>query len=399
MPVLCWTVREEDASEVTIIRAHTRRLPRLVAQLDRKNGALAPERIAHRSRASLWWRCPAGPDHLWQAPPDSRTRLGSGCPFCAGRALSVTNALSTISPTLAQQWHPTKNGALRPRNVVVGSHLVVWWKCPKGPDHEWTAKVVNRSWLGRGCPFCSGRRPTAARNLAAVYPRLAEEWHPTKNGALRPNQVAPSSRHRVWWRCAGGHAWPASPNARVSHGCPYCAGRAVAPERSLAARHLKLARTWHRTKNGTLTPRDVTPGSTRRVWWKCPKGPDHEWQTIVVNRVRAGCPFCAGQRVSVTNALAARHPKLAREWHPSKNCELTNPARRDVRDAASRVVALRARARMAGKHRRAIVEGHGLPAVLAAGPQAPYSDDGAASEGAPLTTASRRWLRLTTESG
>jgi Probable Zinc-ribbon domain len=295
--------------------------PHVVAQLDRKNGPIAPESIAYSSHRRLWWRCPAGPDHLWAVPVKDRTVGGAGCPFCAGRAVSVTTALSKVAPAIARQWHPTKNGDLRPRDVVAGSHRAVWWKCPKGPDHQWSARIHERV-RGKGCPFCARRRATVAKNLAVVYPELALEWHPTKNGALRPEDVPPRSNRSVWWSCSHGHAWSAQPNDRArGHGCPYCSGRRLAPERSLATLFPSIARQWHPTKNGELTARDVTMSSSRRVWWRCRKGTDHEWQTTVANRGALGtdCPFCANLRVSGTNSLAARFPELTREWHPTKN--------------------------------------------------------------------------------
>ncbi|MEW6664129.1 MAG: zinc-ribbon domain-containing protein [Thermodesulfobacteriota bacterium] len=57
----------------------------------------------------------------------------------------------------------------------------------------------------------------------------------------------------------------------------------------------KLARQWHPTRNGNLTPQGVTPGSSRDVWWKCSRG--HEWKTRVATRsLGSGCPYCTGRR-------------------------------------------------------------------------------------------------------
>ena len=56
-----------------------------------------------------------------------------------------------------------------------------------------------------------------------------------------------------------------------------------------------LSTEWHLTKNGDLTPKDVTPGSNKKVWWRCNKG--HEWAAIINNRVHGtGCPVCARQK-------------------------------------------------------------------------------------------------------
>ena len=48
----------------------------------------------------------------------------------------------------------------------------------------------------------------------------------------------------------------------------------VAPTNSLSFKNPKLASEWHPTKNGNLTPSDVTLASPKKVWWKCSKGND-----------------------------------------------------------------------------------------------------------------------------
>lgn len=62
-------------------------------------------------------------------------------------------------PEVTSQWHPTKNGALRPAEVSAGSSRKVWWVCPDIPEHEWRTEVSARvrNWRRRqgGCPFCS----------------------------------------------------------------------------------------------------------------------------------------------------------------------------------------------------------------------------------------------------
>lgn len=75
----------------------------------------------------------------------------------------------------------------------------------------------------------------------------------------------------------------------------------------LSITHPQLAVQWHQTKNSNLTPDQVTAGSGKKVWWICPKSPDHEWHTSIANRARLGrgCPYCAGKKASVTNSLAS----------------------------------------------------------------------------------------------
>lgn len=292
-----------------------------------RNDAPGPDGVHAGSGRSVWWKCPAGPDHEWQAPVYKRTSRGDGCPYCSNRRVSVTNSLATLHPELAAEWHPDKNGDLTPDAVVAGSSTAVWWRCRHDPAHEWTVRVVTRT-QGHGCPYCARVRSTPRTSLAAVNPDAAAQWHPTKNGALGPEDVAARSMKRVWWKCPNGpdHEWQTPVDARGGQGqrCPFCQGRRLSVTNSLAALYPELAAQWHPTKNGGLSPADVLSGSNRRVWWKCPEGPDHEWSSRVIDRkLRPGCPFCRGLKASVTNSVAALHPDLAAQWHPTRNGDLT----------------------------------------------------------------------------
>ena len=306
--------------------------PDLVAQWhSTKNRDLSPDRIVAGSTEKVWWTCSEGPDHQWDAEVRSRTQGGTGCPFCAGRKVSITNSVASLHPDVADEWHPNKNGGLTPNQVVAGSHTKVWWECPRGSDHEWQASVVKRTRQRRGCPFCVGQRVSITNSLASLHPDLAREWHQTRNGGLTPDQVIAGSGKKHWWKCPKGpdHEWDASINGRTGVGrgksCPFCVGQRVSVTNSLASLYPRIAKEWHPTKNGSLTPDQVVAGSGKTYSWKCAEGIDHEWRSTLDNRTRGGkgCPFCAGQRVSVTNSVASRHPDTAREWHPTKNGNLT----------------------------------------------------------------------------
>ena len=192
-------------------------------------------------------------------------------------------SLAEINPEIANQWHPIKNGNLTPTDLRPNSSKKVWWKCPKGEDHEWQAAVSTRS-KGHGCGVCAGRVVVKSNCLATLNPKLAREWHPTKNGKLTPNNVVPGSYKKVWWKCPKGddHEWRTSVECRSNGtGCPICSNRKVVKSNCLATLNPRLAKEWHPTKNGDLTPKDVTSSSGKKVWWNCPKGEDHEWKAPV----------------------------------------------------------------------------------------------------------------------
>jgi len=60
---------------------------------------------------------------------------------------------------------------------------------------------------------------------------------------------------------------------------------------SLAETHPELAKQWHPSKNGELSPEKVSKGSNKKVWWKCPEGDDHEWEAIIALRTGKKSPI------------------------------------------------------------------------------------------------------------
>jgi hypothetical protein len=101
--------------------------PDLVKQIDReKQPDLIPENMAAGSRKKVWWKCPEGPDHKWETRTSHRTGAGSGCPYCYGVAVSITNNLEATHPDIVKQWHPSKNGNKKQSQFRAGSKLSIF---------------------------------------------------------------------------------------------------------------------------------------------------------------------------------------------------------------------------------------------------------------------------------
>jgi hypothetical protein len=250
-----------------------------------KNGDLTPEDVTPGSHKKVWWLCAKG--HEWQAYVFKRTR-GSACPYCAGKKASKDYCLKSKNPSLTRQWHPVRNGDLTPEDVTPYSKKKAWWLCEKG--HEWQAIVTSRA-KGYGCPYCTGKKATKKTCLKNINPSLARQWHPEKNGNLRPENVIPGSGKKVWWICEKGHEWQATIYKRATKNmnCPFCALKSTTY--ALPISSPELAELWHPEKNGNLTPADVTANSVNTVWWLCKNG--HEWQEKVYLQDRSqGCPIC-----------------------------------------------------------------------------------------------------------
>lgn len=242
----------------------TKQFPALAAEWDdEKNAPLTPQDVTPGSHKLIWWRCPKG--HSYRSAVKTRVQ-GSGCPYCAGKnVLPEETSLAAEYPSIAKEWDAAKNVPLLPTQVISGTRRKVWWRCPKG--HSWRAAVYSRTTLGTGCPVCTGRQALAGENdLATLYPDIAAQWDEEKNGALRPSSVTAGSNRRVWWRCEKGHSYRAV-IAQRGDGCPYCANRKVLPGfNDLATVQPLVAKQWHESLNGALTPEMVTAGSHKKVW-------------------------------------------------------------------------------------------------------------------------------------
>lgn len=315
-----------------------------------KNGDLRPEDVGHRSDKKVWWICPYDvPDDYpveslrgkhfdfeWKAAIGNRTgnqRLG--CPYLSGQAVwPGFNDLQTVNPELARQWHPIKNGGLKPTQVTVNSNKKVWWYLPydvpndysikslrgKRFDFEWQAKICNRN-NGSNCPYLVGKAIwTGFNDLATTSPTIAAQWHPTKNDGLKPTQVTANSDKKVWWYLSydvpndyhikslrGRHfdfEWQVSISDRHRHKleCPYLSGSSVQPGfNDLQTINPELAAQWHPTKNEGLKPTQVVASSKKKVWWflsyddhRTGRHFDFEWQARIVDRTTnkyTGCPY------------------------------------------------------------------------------------------------------------
>lgn len=292
-----------------------------------KNGILMPENVMCGSKILVWWRCDKG--HEWKASISHRTsREGTGCPYCSGRyAITGENDLQTLFPVIAQEWNFEKNKDITPNKVKPGSSKKVWWKCKKG--HEWQAIVYHRTKNNSKCPYCSGRYAIMGENdLQTLMPNIAKEWHPIKNKELLPTDVKPGSNIKVWWHCKEGHEWKAAVVDRTrknGSNCPYCSGNInIKGKTDLQTLFPEIAAEFNNEKNVGVSPSELFAKSGKKFWWNCNNG--HSWQASVISRtnLKAGCPFCAGQRpVLGENDLKTLRPDLALEWHPNKNRNFT----------------------------------------------------------------------------
>ena len=93
-------------------------------------------------------------------------------------------------------------------------------------------------------------------------------------------------------------------------------------KRSLASEYTDIAKEWHPTRNGAITPEMAAPKSGKKAWWLGSCG--HEWEAVISSRTRGvGCPYCSNYiALAGFNDLATTEPTLVIEWDYDRNDSL-----------------------------------------------------------------------------
>ena len=152
-------------------------------------------------------------------------------------------------------------------------------------------------------------------------------WCKLNNKPFRliDGQIYKGSNKKLIWKCLKENCqeyfnsnWN---DISSGHGCGVCFGLQVTLSNCLATKNPELAKEWHPTMNGNLTPWDITSCSNKEVWWQCKDNPKHEWSAEVNNRNtnNTSCPYCSGKLPSEDYNLLTCKPELCKEWDYNKN--------------------------------------------------------------------------------
>jgi hypothetical protein len=207
-------------------------------------GRAARQRRQQQEQAAL--REAAGLD-----PASGRPRRPDG--LRRGAYRSIARKVVNDFPDLRDTWDNAN--ALDPATTKASSLERVNWVCPVHPSHRWPATIKERATNQTGCPFCMDRLACPTNSVAALYPDVAKEWHPSKNHGATADDFVRGSNKKVWWRCAKkGHVWEARINARTIYGqgCLKCVREAqLVRERAVNAKRERGKRALARTAKAT----------------------------------------------------------------------------------------------------------------------------------------------------
>lgn len=182
--------------------------PEIAAEWDHaKNGVLTPSTVTFGSGRKVWWLCDKG--HSYQAQVTSRTRKvgATGCPVCRGTQVSADNNLRVKFPSVAAQWHKTKNGERQPQDYRPKSGVKVWWQCDRYEEHEWQATIASRTGMGSGCPKCGiSTSLPELRIYAELLSLFPDTQHRYKEGKQEIDIFIPSLKIGIEYDGAYYHA-------------------------------------------------------------------------------------------------------------------------------------------------------------------------------------------------
>ena len=302
--------------------------PDIAEELETELSGFSSTDVVAGTAKKAWWKC-HDCEYLWETRIASRTQKNLGCPACRNIRVKpdLSNSLAYSFPEVAKDLCSVKNGDVKAEELTKGSSKYVWWSCKKC-EHEWFTMVSTR--VRSGCPCCANIvvHSDGRNSLEMTHPHIAEEWHPELNGELKPPEIKSRSGKKIWWKCKDcEHEWKcmcAHRTGDLATGCPACAGKAIHIDgrNSLNKLRPEIAEEWHPTKNGKLTPKDVTEFSGKYIWWLCKKC-DHVWKNRLSHRTteNIGCLACSNHEIHIDgrNSLSSTHPRLAKEWHPYRN--------------------------------------------------------------------------------
>jgi hypothetical protein len=321
------------------------------------NDGLLPDKISAYCNNTVVWCCRKC-HNTWKATVISRTLNGNGCSICNAKTIVAGfNDLATTHHHVAELWDYEKNYPLTPQQISYGNSDKHYWKC-KNCGESWLA-VTHSMTRPSATPYCekcakeyaaSNRRKnyvSSGNSIQDTHPHIARQWHPTENGSLTPSDISIGYGKPIVWICidcgASFKSIPYVVKKKKQMTCKSCSERRGhaelrekrLPTNCLAVKNEKISRQWHPTKNGSLTPSDVTYGEDRMVWWLCPEC-GYDWQATISSRSinGNGCPCCSNVVfVKGKNDLHSKYPHLAEQWDYDKNTMLPSEVRPRTSDS------------------------------------------------------------------
>ncbi|MBR3640662.1 MAG: hypothetical protein IKN53_01365 [Oscillibacter sp.] len=307
--------------------------PVLLKEWDYEKNEKGPEEYTPKSNESVFWICSKCSYHYKTQISDRA--IGRGCACCANKVIVPgINDLATTHPKLAAEWHPTKNGELKPTAVSYGMAKKVWWLCPEG--HEYQATLLHRS-SGTNCPICNAGRQTSFAEQAVyyyvkkVFPDAVSRYKEIFTNGMELDIYIPSIKLAIEY---DGEAWhKADMIDREEKKYKICHEHGIKllrlkekmsdERRNTADRFLSIEGNMFEHNQLAKVIRalldDIDPETN--MWTR--KNPLAFHSKVDINIPRDEAEIRSYMTKLKSGSFSELYPDLAKEWHPSKNGNLT----------------------------------------------------------------------------
>lgn len=356
-------------------------LQHLITEWDyEKNDKDPSDYIGLKSNETVSWVCKLG--HSYSAKICSRTgKSHTGCPYCAGKKiLEGFNDFASVHPHLLLDWDYESNNSIGifPNSIGASVDVKVSWICHIC-KYKWDTVINNRTnnHHQNGCPNCAKQLQTSFSEQAIYYyvkqifpdaingdrnildgkeldiyipsQKVAIEydgcvWHSNKKEhdlkkeklcqekgitlyrikEYRKGGITLPNSEFIYYHCKDDYNMLSSiindifrslkvkklPLIDINKDIliikkTYYSSK---EEKSLSIKYPKIAKEWHPTKNGEITPLMVSASTDDKYWWMCSKC-KYEWYARVSSRTcsNTGCIVCASKKFGQYNKRSVQN--------------------------------------------------------------------------------------------
>lgn len=266
-----------------------------------KNDNNLLDKLSTGSNEKVWWKCDKG--HSYIQSIKSKTK-GIGCPVCSNKLIvKGINDLATTNPELLREWDYENNTEITPYEISKGAEKKIWWICLKCKQSYQSYAYTKQ--INCGCPYCSNKIIKKGLNdIFTIHPLWEKSWDYKKN-KINPYTISCSSHKKVWWICYScnnkferaisdieNQEKVFCKNCMIKRGREKRLNTILEKSGSFIDKYPDIAKEWDYDKNSGLSPKDISYGSSIKVWWICQNG--HSYRSTMSHRIFGRrCPICS----------------------------------------------------------------------------------------------------------
>lgn len=288
--------------------------PNLSKEWDYEKNQISPNEVSKGCHKKVWWICEKG--HSYQSVISSRSD-GRGCPICdkENRSSFPEQALFYYIHKCLPDVVSGESDILKEYQFEIDIYIP---KLKIGIEYDgfrWHKSKMNIERDNRKDLACKEKGITLIRVREVGLVSLENSIN-----IFRNNISSDESLEEVINEVLSRLNINTSVNIDRDRQVIFAQYMNIKRENSLAVKYPEIAKEWHPTRNGKLTPENVSYGTKKKVWWLCNEG--HFYQASVYSRTKlnSGCTYCWNRKLQKgLNDLATCYPELLEEWDYERN--------------------------------------------------------------------------------